>query len=132
MLGAVWFDCPGPRADSSTVVLRRGDDFGSGAHPDDFRALGRLALEPSEDCRVIVAAHGGDYDEVGAFRWRPPPLERETRAHSRIVACVARAASRDELAERLLSIHCALKIVTALGARKPALEVQLNSECRST
>ena len=44
------------------------DDLGSGAHPDDHRALGRLALEPFENRRVVVAAHGRDDDIVGAFR----------------------------------------------------------------
>ena len=44
------------------------DDLGSGAHPDDHRALGRLASEPCEDRWIIVAAHGRDDDIVRAFR----------------------------------------------------------------
>ncbi len=45
-----------------------GDDLGAGADADDDRALGRLALEPFEDRRIVVAAHGGDDHVVCAVR----------------------------------------------------------------
>ena len=44
------------------------DDLGSFADADDDRTPGRLAVDSPQRCWIIIAAHGGDDDIVGAFR----------------------------------------------------------------
>ena len=60
------------------------DDLGSGAHPDDRRALRRLALEPSENRRVVMPAHLRNDDVVGAVRMLR--IERATVASGSILS----------------------------------------------
>ena len=43
------------------------DHFGADANADDDRALGRLAPDPLQRSGIVVAAHGGDDDIVGAI-----------------------------------------------------------------